>query len=582
VVGIPGHGCLPIFDALRDRVEKKQIKYIQVMQEMDAVYIADGYYRSTGKLLAVLTSIGPGSLNTVIGLGTAFVDSSPVIVIAGDAHTYMRGTGVLQELERKHDSDALNCFRPVTKRCWRVESLPQLPKIMQRAFNIMLTGRKGPVVITVPMDLQAQQADIDLPVPEVRRTRSVQYGDENQVAAAVKIMKDAARPVIVAGGGLLRAQAYDQLIQLAELWGAAVVTTMAGKSAFPENHPLYGWHGGSKGTDLGNYLCRTSDVVLALCCRFADETTSSYRKGITYNFPETKLIHVDIDPSEIGKNYACDVGIIGDVSVVLSQLNSALEKSSPAGFLRKAYHADINQHRRLWLEKLDRIKEQTRGQLTISTFLGRLKNVFPDDGYIATSSGNTQSQVFQEYAFVQPGRHITTGGFSTMGFAFPAAIGIKLAHPDAPVAALVGDGDFLMAIQELSMIKQHDLNVVVIVLNNCGWLAIRDLQVDAYGSGYAFGSQFHNIDGSLYSPHFTEVAKAFGIHAMRVDNLDELDLKLQAALAQTGPVLLEVMVTSEYPASGGIATGWWDVPVPPYIVDKYADYSSNRAEEIIS
>jgi acetolactate synthase-1/2/3 large subunit len=582
VVGIPGHGCLSIFDALRDRVEKKQIKYIQVMQEMDAVYLADGYYRSTGKPLAVITSIGPGSLNTVIGLGTAYVDSTPVIVIAGDTHTYMRGSGVLQELERKHDSDVLSCFRPATKRCWRVESISQLPKIMQRAFNVMLTGRRGPVVVTVPMDLQAQQSDADLPDVEYRRTCALQTGDADRIAAAVKMMSTATRPVIIAGGGLLHAQAFGQLVMLAEFWGAAVVTTMAGKGAFPENHPLYGWHGGSKGTDLGNHLCRTADVVLALGCRFADETTSSYRKGITYNFPETKLIHVDIDPTEIGKNYPCDVGIIGDVSAVIPQLTSALEQSCPTGFSREVYNSDIEKQRRAWFGKLDAIAGQSCGLLTISSFLRCLKQAFPADGYIVTSSGNTQAQVFQEYAFDLPGRHITTGGFSTMGFAFPAAIGIKLAHPDAAVAALVGDGDFLMAMQELCVLKQHGLNVTVVVLNNSGWLAIRDLQADVYGMDYTFGSQFRTPDGKLYSPDFSQVAQAFGIHALRVEKPDELDIKLQEALAHPGPALLEVIVTSEYPASGGVATGWWDVPVPPYMTSKYADYISGRSEEIIS
>jgi len=578
VVGIPGHGCLSLFDALRDRVEKKQIKYIQVMQESDAVYIADGYYRATGKPLAVITSIGPGSLNTVIGLATAFVDSTSVLVLMGDTHTHMRGVGVLQEIERKHDSDVLSSFRSVTKRCWRAECAEQLPKILQRSFNLMLTGRRGPVAIAIPMDVQAQPVDIELPLPQTRRTDSIVYGDAAQIQKAAALMNAAIRPVIVAGGGVLHAGAFAQLQHLAEAWGAAVVTTMAGKSCFPENHPLYGWHGGSKGTEVGNYLCRTADVVLALGCRFADETTSSYRKGSTYNFPDTKLIQVDIDPAEIGKNYPCDIGILGDASVVMAQLEDALGKPSMD---RTAYFADMQDARSRWLKKLDNAVAAHPEMITISSFLRVFKAHFPKDGIMVTSSGNSQAQVLQEYCFEVPGTHVTTGGFSTMGFSFPAAIGAKLGQPEKAVACIMGDGDFLMAMQEMSVLAQQNLNVLVVVLNNYGWMAIRDLQLDVFGKGFDFGTDFCTADGKPYTPDFSAAAQAFGIASLRVEKPEELDAALVKAINITGPVLLEVMVTNEYPFSGGSATGWWDVPIPAYMTQKRQDYLQCVAEEVI-
>lgn len=581
VAGIPGHGCLGIFDALRIRVEAGKIEYLQVMQEMDAVFMADGHYRASGKPMAVLTSIGPGSLNTIIGLGTAFVDSIPVLVIVGDTHTHMRGTGVLQEIERKHDTDILSCFRPVTKRCWRVEDIAQLPKIMQRAFNVMLTGRKGPVVISVPMDIQSEAIEFIDHVPATRKAGDIIPGDIKQIRQAVAIMTQAARPLILAGGGVLHSFAYEGLQQLAQSWGAAVVTTMAGKSCFPEDHPLYGWHGGSKGTDVGNHLCRTADVVLALGCRFADETTSSYRKNMTYKFPDARLIQVDIDPGEIGKNYPCDVSIIGDVRAVMTQLEVELH-SAKQGFQRQEYHQEIRQFREDWLNSLRQNRKMIQDELTISGFLAEFQKIFPQDGFVVTSSGNTQAQVLQEYCFTVPGTHITTGGFSTMGFALPAAVGVKLAAPGRTVAVLIGDGDFLMCLQTMQVLAQMNLPILVVVLNNQGWMAIRDLQIDVFGEQGAFGNDFKTADGLNYSPDFSRAARAFGLKSYKVEDPGQLPGAMELVKSITEPTVLEIMVSSEYPQSGGRSTGWWDVPVPAYMEQRRKEYLAAKAEETIN
>lgn len=392
----------------------------------------------------------------------------------------------------------------------------------------------------------------------------------------------ASRPVILAGGGVYYSRAYDELVKLAEMWGAAVITTMASKSVFPEDHPLYGWHGGSKGTEVGNYLCRTADVVLSLGCRFADETTSSYRKGITYNFPETKLIQVDIDPREIGKNYPCDLGILGDVKSVMNQLIKRFEEQGKKPAYRETeYYRDIQRAKSEWFEKLKTSREKEMVPVTISQFLEELSKVYPKNGVIVTSSGNAQAQVFQEYCFSVPGTHITTGGFSTMGFGFNAAMGAKLAMPDTPVMAIIGDGDFMMAMQELSTAAQYDIPVIVVVMNNCGWLAIKDLQADVYGEQYTFGSDFTTKDGSIYSPDFKAVADAFGVYSQIISRKEEVVPAVQKALASGRPSLIEVLVNRTYPYSGGKATGWWDVPVPAYIKDKYEEYIRAKNEEYL-
>ena len=274
VLGIPGHGCLGLFDAFKGREDR--IKILQVRHEQSAVHLADGYFRVLGQPLAVYTSIGPGATNTVIGAATAYVDSTAVLIVTGDTHTYMFGKGVLQEIERKHTSDFPRVLEPVVKRYWQVTNVQRLPGIMQQAFNQMLTGRPGPVHIAMPMDVQADSANLEIPEPDERKPRGRASGDPAQINEAVELLKSAKRPVILAGGGVLTANASPELLQLAEKIDAAVLTTLQGKSAFPEDHSLSGWLAGAKGTMCGNQLSRKADVLLAVGCRFADQTTSSY------------------------------------------------------------------------------------------------------------------------------------------------------------------------------------------------------------------------------------------------------------------------------------------------------------------
>jgi acetolactate synthase I/II/III large subunit len=311
LVGIPGHGTLGLSDAL---LGQDRLQVLQVRHEQAAVHLADAYYRLAGVPLAVFTSIGPGAMNTAIGVASCYVDSIPVLVLTGNSHTHMAGRGVLQEIERRYDADSLSVFAPIAKRVWRAGRAEQLPRILQRAFAEMLTGRRGPVVVDLPMDVQCDSADVGegLPPPAAYRPAGAVLPDPALVAAAGRLLREAQRPVIVAGGGVLAAGAWAELRALAELLGAAVVTTMMGKGAFPEDHPLSGLHGGSKGTTCGNALTRQADVLLAVGMRFADESTSSYRHGISYSIPPTQLIHLDLDPAEIGKNYPVAVGLVAD------------------------------------------------------------------------------------------------------------------------------------------------------------------------------------------------------------------------------------------------------------------------------
>lgn len=578
VLGIPGHGILGFFDALRESVSAGKTKYIQVKHEQAAVHMADGYFRVKGEPLAVFTSIGPGALNTGVGLGTAYVDSTAVLQLSGDTHVQMKGVGVLQEIERDQDSNFIRALEPLTKRAWRAESAGQLPRILQRSFNQMLTGRNGPVLIALPMNVQSEAVEACLPEPGKHRAFAPPAGDERAVEMAVSLLRAAKRPVILLGGAALRSGETELFVRLAETLGAAVVTTMAGKSAFPEDHPLYGFHTGSKGTPLGIQLTSTADVILALGARFADETTCSYRDGIAFSIPKTKLIHVDIDAGEIGKNYPCEVGILGDLAQVSRQMLATY--GAPRNWRESEYAREIEKKRAEWRRMIAKGREKTFDRITISQLIGELEACLPEKTIIATSSGNTQAQLFQEYAFTKGQTHLTTGGFSTMGWALPAALGAKLAAPERPVVCLLGDGDFMMTMQELSTMAQYEIPVVVVLANNRCWMAIEDLQRGVLGDAHAFGNRFEQ-GNEAYSPDFTQIAKSFGIASEKISARGSVAAAVTKALALNKPALIEADVYDEYPESGGAAYGWWDVPIPAHLTLRRAKYERELSEETV-
>ncbi len=440
----------------------------------------------------------------------------------------------------------------------------------------MTSGRSGPCVIALPMDVQANSVECNLMPVKAEKADSLPCADMEYIEKAICLMRTAKRPVILAGGGALRAKAADLITALAEKWGAAIVTTLAGKGAVSEEHEQYCFHTGSKGTPIGLKICREADVVLALGTRFADETTCSYRKGIAFNFPDTKLIHIDIDASEIGKNYGADVGIVADLKDSLKKLiDNYTDKT-----VRKEYFEEIKTLRAQWEQYKEDYRSIKSEKMTISQLIGLMNKKLPSNTIITTSSGNTQAQLFQEYCFKEPYCNLTTGGFSTMGWAVPAAMGAKLAKPEVPVIALLGDGDFMMIIQELSTMAQYDIPVIIVLANNCGWMAIKDLQMDVLGKETAFGNDFMQGD-DVYSPDFCSIAKAFNIEAYKADTKDEIETALCSAIKANKPALISVDVSREYPYTGGKAFGWWDVPIPTYMQEKRAVYENAVKEETV-
>ncbi len=579
VAGIPGHGNLGLVDAFIARRDK--ISLLNVRQENAAVHLADGYYRMSGRPLAVFTSIGPGACNTVIGAATAYVDSTPAMILTGGTHVHMFGKGVLQEIERRRSSDFLKVLQPVVKRSWEAMRAEQLPFIMQRAFATMMTGRRGPVHIELPMDIQCESADVEVADMQRRVADQRPVPDPQEVERAAEVLLAAERPVILAGGGALYADAAPELRALAEHIGGAVLTTLQGKGVFPETHPLSGWLTGAKGTTIGLKLSQTADVILAVGCRFADETTSSYRHGASFSIPPAKLVHLDIDPAEIGKNYPVEVALVGDAKAGLASLLAAVTDRQPDPVGENDYTREIRDLREAWGGETAALRGSDAVPMTMSRLLAEARAAIPMDAVVASSSGNTQAQILQEFPFEVPRTCLTTGGFSTMGWTLPATMGARLADPGRVAIGILGDGDFLMGIQELATAVQHDIPVTMVVANNQGFISIKDLQRAVYGDDRTIAVDFAKEDGSLVTPHLADAARAFGCHGERVEQPSDVGPAIKRAIDSGQPAVVEVMVEREPPASGGAAYGWWDVPVPTYLKEERAQYEAGRAEEII-
>ncbi len=580
--GVSGHGNTAMLDAFVDRRDK--ITVMQAIHEQGAAHMADAFYRVARRICAVFTSIGPGAANTAMGVANAYIDSIPLLLLTGSVHTYMRGRGVLQELERTHWANFPRMMEPVVKRWWQPSRVEQLPNVLHLAYNVMLGGRQGPAYIDLPMDVQAEEADIPtLPDPVTRRPRGRTHGDPKVVEQAANLLLAAQRPLLLAGGGVIASEATAELQELAEFLGAPVTVTWMGKGAIPEDHPLYAWPCGDLGSISGNTLAQEADVIVAVGCRFTDRTASSFRRGVTFDIPPTKLIQIDLDPYEIGKNYPVELGIVGDAKATLGDLVSALRTlHKPIEYLASPYYARIQELKAAWREALRPSQESNDSPMTISRALAEARAVLARDAIVVTGAGNPQSQAFTEFPVYGPGQHITAGGFSAMGFEIPGAIAAKLAAPNRQVVALVGDGSFLQTVQELAMAAQYDIPAVFLVFNNYGWECIKNLQTLHFGADRVIATSFRKRDGTPFSSDLTTIAKGCGCQAERVERPEQIGPALHRALAADKPAVIEALCSRELPGSGLTATGWWDVTVPAYHREKRAAYEKARSGEALT
>ena len=577
IAGIPGHGNWALADAFLQ--DDCKVKFIQVMHEQSAIHMADGYYRASGKPMAATTSVGPGATNTVIGLATAYADSTSVFYINGSPSTHMKGHGVMQEIERQQENAFPRIMEEVTKRSYSAIRVEEVPFIMHRMFNTMTTGRPGPVHMELPMDLQCEVADVNIHDLAKRVPMGVAHPDPKAITRAVELLLNAERPVIVAGGGAITANASQALTKLAERVGAAVSFTWNGKGSINEEHELCVGAIGQTGTSSGNEITAGADVVISVGCRFTDWSASSYAKGVTFSFPPAKLIHIDLDPHEIGKNYPTEVGIVADAKVTLEAMLERITDLQSINVQKKhqPFLADVQTAKDKWEAMLAPRRDSTETPFTSQHPLKILREVLDRDGIVTVGSGNTQGAVKQSFPVYQPRTHLTSGSFSPMGWAYPAALGAKLACPDQQVVAILGDGDFMMCAPEMGVAVMHNIPVVAMVQNNSGYMSIRGGQRKFMGRHV--GSEFNTDggNGEPYTAEITEMAKSFGMHAVRVTESKNLRAALEEALALGKPALIEVITSRD--AAGPFTPGWWDFPSPAYYEKEQEAYAEMRAKE---
>jgi acetolactate synthase I/II/III large subunit len=575
VFAVPGHGNTALVDAFVDY--KDRITMLPAMHEQGAAHMADGYYRSSGEIAVVLTSIGPGATNALTGLTTAYADSIPILLITGGVHTYMDGRGVLQEIDRPHNNNFPAMASPVVKRWWQPSTLGQFPTMLHQAFNAMLEGRRGPVLLDIAQDLQAERGNWDPPSPQRRRAAGRAAGDRHETARAAQLLASAERPLLLAGGGVIQSGGADAFVAIAEHLGAPVTTSFNGKGTIAEDHELFAWPCGELGSISGNAMTRDADVIVAVGCRFSDRVTSSYRPGVTFNIPPTKLVQIDIDGFEIGKNYPVEVGIVGDARNVLQDLLANLRQTVPQKDYRGTpYFEELQSLKRDWEDRLSPMQTSDHIPMTLSRALAEVRKVLPRDGIVVSDSSSPQAHTFNEFPVYGPRTHITDGCMQGIGFGIPAAYGVQLGAPEKKVLAIVGDGSFLMTGQELATAAMLGLPTVVLVFNNGGWGAIANLQANLFGPDREINTHFRKRSGERYYANVTEVARGLGVHAERVEDPAELAGALERAFATGGPALVEAMTESDLPWSGMHSTGQWDITVPAYLGEARERYVEAR------
>lgn len=515
IFGYPGGAVLPIFDQLYDA----PIRFILTRHEQAAAHAADGYARATGRVGVCMATSGPGATNLVTGIATASMDSIPIVAITGQVKTFLIGNDAFQE------ADVTGITRPITKHNYLVKEAKDLARTVKEAFHLVSTGRPGPALIDLPVDVTLQETDFKYPKEvEIRGYKPTYKGHVGQIKRAAKAISEAKRPIIYAGGGVISSGAAAKLKELAQKMGIPVTTTLLGLGGFPETNPLSLGMLGMHGTAYANHAIQRSDLIIAIGARFDDRVTGK----IEVFAPHAKIIHIDIDPAAISKNVKVDIPIVGDCKNVLTELNKLVKK------------LDLKE----WRQKIDEWKE--RAPLTYKDSATSIKPQYvveqiyqatKGEAIIATEVGQNQMWAAQYYKFTKPRTLISSGGLGTMGYGFPAAIGAQIGRPDKVVFDIAGDGSFQMNIQELATAVANKLPVNVAILDNTYLGMVRQWQELFYHKRYSYTH--------LANPEFTKVAEAYGATGIKVTKKEEVRPAIEKAIATKGPVILHFLIEPE-------------------------------------
>ena len=523
IFGYPGGAVIPIYDEL---YSFKEIKHYFARHEQGAVHEADGYARSTGKVGACLATSGPGATNLVTGIMTAHMDSIPLLVITGQVSSSLLGKDAFQE------SDIVGITVPITKNNYLVQDIKDLPRILKEAYYIASTGRPGPVLVDIPRDIQLQE----IPYDEFNKIyenhfslegyNPVYEGHKGQIKTAIKMIKDSKKPLIIAGAGILKAHAYEELKEFVEKTNIPVAMTLLGLGSFPGNHELALGMIGMHGTTYANYAANEADLIIAAGMRFDDRVTGNPQKFV----PNAKIIHIDIDPAEIGKNKLIDVPIVGDLKNVLTDLNEKAPKVSYDEWLKQI---------KKWKKEYSLTYRKTEDDILIpQEILSEIDKITKGNVIVATDVGQHQMWAAQYLTFNNPYSILTSGGAGTMGFGLPAAIGAQVANPNKKVLAVVGDGGFQMTFQELMLIKEYNLPVKIFIINNSYLGMVRQWQELFHKKRYS------SVDLS-YNPDFIKIGEAYGIKSIQLTNKKDLKKHLKKILESDEAVLVECIVEKE-------------------------------------
>ncbi len=519
IFGYPGGVLLPIYDELFDA----DIKHILVRHEQAAAHAADGYARATGKVGVCLATSGPGATNLVTGIATAYMDSIPMVAITGQVPSSMIGNDAFQE------ANITGITLPITKHNYLVTDVNDLPRIIKEAFHIASTGRPGPVLIDIPKDITTDELDFEYPESvELRGYKPTKMGHRRQIKRAAEIISKAKQPVIYVGGGIIIAEATKELLELAQTINAPVTTTLMGKGAFPDDNPLCVGMPGMHGTKYANYAIQESDVLIAVGVRFDDRVTGKVESFA----PNAQIIHIDIDPAEISKNVRVDIPIVGNAKSVLKML---------VEFISEELNGKTNTA--AWVKKVEKWKKQfplhyhKDDKLKPQYIMEQINELYPDS-IIVTEVGQNQMWAAQYFKYKEPRTFISSGGLGTMGYGFPASMGVKMGHPDKIVFDISGDGSFQMNSQELATVVQNDIPVIVAIFNN-GFLGmVRQWQELFFERRYSFTCIDDSVD-------FVKLAEAYGALGLRVTKPEEVGPALKEAVESGRPTVIDFVIERE-------------------------------------
>ena len=523
IFGMPGGASLPFYDALWGA----KLRHVLVRHEQVAAHMADGYGRVSRRAGVCTATSGPGATNLVTGIATAYADSSPVVAITGQVAKAMTGKGGFQE------TDVVGVLTPVTKYAFQPNSAAEIPAAVKKSFYIAETGRPGPVLLDVPKDVQQEEAEITFPDSvEIRGYNPHLVVDSQDVERAADILVKAQRPLLLGGGGIRIADASLQFQAVAQLLMAPVITTLQGKGAFPEDHPLSAGPIGMHGRAEANKLVSECDALLAVGVRFSDRSTGTFSEFA----PGAKIIHVDADLTEFNKNKAVDLSVLGDANVVLGMLFDALSR-------RMSRRSEDN----AWVARLGQIREEVKGipaykdsypELSGPKLVKLMREILPPEAILTTGVGRHQMWCEIHYRVLRPRTWVTSTGLGTMGFGLPAALGAKLAAPGVPVVDFDGDGSFVMTEQALATAVEEKIPVVAIVMNDRSLGMVEQWQRLIYNRHF-MGIHFQNV------PDFVKLAGSYGAQGTRVGSLEEFGKALRDGIRGDSPMVIDVPVSRE-------------------------------------